>query len=246
MLTRCSRPLCSSQDVDYLIQTYGLSEDLTGLDDRRWLAWNENSGAARSARALLMRLLLHRWPTEPTWDRCDRDGAFRRLARRSGKKGREYTRNWYYYTLGAGDLMEVCRQLDALLDQPGREADVLDLIRHAAFVPQPPIDDEDVETFTPLQRYAFLVRNRGPRRGGGTPPLGHRLSRLVRIVAGKWVIEDPFESMYTRDVHLRVRTALHDLGAVCEDAGPFRAEAEFHENISLERPVNPLDSDIDV
>ncbi|RKS08457.1 hypothetical protein DFP74_4155 [Nocardiopsis sp. Huas11] len=232
------------QDVDYLIRTYGLDEDLTGLDDHRWLAWNENSGAARSARALMMRLLLRRWQNEPTWDRCDRDEAFRRLARRSDEGASDHTPNWYYYTLGSGDLMTVCRELDALLDLPGREAEVLDLIRHATSVPQPPIDDPGADGFTPLQRYGHLVRNRGPRLSDGAP-LGHRLSRMLRIVAGKWVIEDPFESMYTRDVHLRVRTAFQELGAVCEDSLPFQSEAEYHENISLERPVNPLDADMD-
>lgn len=231
-------------DVEYLIQTYGLGEDLTGLDDRRWLAWNENSGAARSARALLMRLLLRRWQKEPAWTRCDRDEAFRRLASRSDEGASGHTPNWYYYTLGSGDLMAVCRALDALLDQPGRESEVLGLIRHAASVPQPPIDDPDADAFTPLQRYGFLVRNRGTSRSEGAP-LGHRLSRMLRIVAGKWIIEDPFESMYTRDVHLRVRTAFQDLGAMCENSGPFQSESEFHENVSLERPVNPLDTDID-
>ncbi|PWV47236.1 hypothetical protein BDW27_11234 [Nocardiopsis sp. L17-MgMaSL7] len=232
------------QDVDHLIRTYDLGEDLTGLDDRHWLAWNENSGAARSARALMMRLLLRRWQKEPTWVRCDRDEAFRRLATRSDKGASGHTPNWYYYTLGSGDLMAVCRELDALLDLPGRESEVLDLIRHTTSVPQPPIDDPGADGFTPLQRYGFLVQNRGPRRSDGAP-LDHRLSRILRIVAGKWVIEDPFESMYTRDVHLRVRTAFHELGAVCEDSHPFQSEAEFHESISLERPVNPLDSDID-
>ncbi|GAB2505881.1 ATP-binding protein [Nocardiopsis aegyptia] len=232
------------QDVDYLIRTYGLGEDLTGLDDHRWLAWNENSGAARSARTLMMRLLLRRWQKEPTWVRCDRDEAFRRLAKRSDEGASGHTPNWYYYTLGAGDLMAVCRELDALLDLPGRESGVLELIRHTTSVPQPPIDDPGADGFTPLQRYGFLVRNRGPRRSNGAP-LGHRLSRILRIVAGKWVIEDPFESMYTRDVHLRVRTAFHELGAVCEDSRPFQSEAEYHENISLERPVNPLDAEMD-
>ena len=234
------------QDVDYLIRTYDLGEDLTGLDDHRWLAWNENSGAARSARALMMRLLLRRWQQEPTWVRCDRDEAFRRLARRSDEGSRVHTPNWYYYTLGSGDLMAVCRELDALLDLPDREAEVVDLIRHATSVPQPPLDDPGADGFTPLQRYGFLVRNRGPRRSDDAAPLGHRLSRILRIAAGKWVIEDPFESMYTRDVHLRVRTAFHELGATCEDSRPFQSEAEFHENISLERPVNPLDADMDV
>ncbi|TQL75416.1 AAA ATPase-like protein [Stackebrandtia endophytica] len=233
------------EDVDYLIRTYQLGDDLAGLDDRRWLAWNENSGAARSARALLMRLLLHRWQNEPTWNRCDRDEAFRQLATRSDKVGSGHTPNWYYYTLGSGDLMAVCRELDALLDLPGREAEVLELIRYATSVPQPPIDDPDADEFTPLQRYGHMVRNRGPRRSPVTDPLGHRLSRILRIVAGKWIIKDPFESMYTRDVHLRVRTAFHDLGAVCEDALPFQSEAELHENLSLERPVNPLDTETD-
>jgi hypothetical protein len=232
------------QDVDYLIRTYDLGEDLTGLDDRRWLAWNENSGAARSARALLMRLLLHRWQKESHWSRCDRDEAFRRLARRSDERAIGHTPNWYYYTLGAGDLLTVCRELDALLDLPGREPEVLGLIRHTTSVPQPPISDSGAQDLTPLQRYGFLVRNRGPRRSQGAP-LGHRLSRILRIVAGKWVIEDPFESMYTRDVHLRVRSAFNDLGALCEDSHVFQSEAEFHESVSLERPVNPLDADVD-
>jgi|GEM_PF-6241071 len=233
------------EDVDYLIRTYRLGDDLAGLDDRRWLAWNENSGAARSARALLMRLLLHRWQQEPTWNRCDRDEAFRQLATRSDKAGTGHSPNWYYYTLGSGDLMAVCRELDALLDLPGREAQVLDLIRYATSVPQPPIDDPGADSFTPLQRHGYFVRNRGSRESTPTAPLGHRLSRILRIVAGKWVIKDPFESMYTRDVHLRVRTAFHDLGAVCENAMPFQSEAELHENLSLERPVNPLDADTD-
>ncbi|GAB3742733.1 ATP-binding protein [Nocardiopsis nanhaiensis] len=232
------------QDVDHLIDAYDLRDDLVGLDDRHWLAWNENTGAARSARALLMRLLLRRWQKEPTWLRCDRTQAFDRLARHSDWGSSGHTPNWYYYTLGSGDLMVVCRALDALLDLPGRESEVLDLIRHSTSVPQPPIDDPEAEDFTPLQRYEFLVRNRGPLRSGRFS-LGSRISKILRVVSGKWVIEDPFESMYTRDVHLRVRSAFHELGTECEDSSPFQSEADFHENIALGRPVNPRDAKTD-
>ncbi|MFC4336976.1 hypothetical protein [Salininema proteolyticum] len=238
------------EDVGYLVGTYDLAEDLVGLGDRSWLAWNENSGPARSARALLMRLLLRRWQAHDEWTRCDRTMAFRRLAARADLKaadGPGRHPNWHYYSLGAGDLMRVCLALDRLLDRPGNEERVVGLIRHATTVPQPALDDPGSGSFTPLERYKFLVGNRGPERGPEFPPiLEDRLGRLVRIVAGRWIINDPLESMYTKNVHLRVRSALLELGTMCGDSRPFETEAEFHESTSLERPVNPLDDDLEL
>ncbi|WP_156937604.1 ATP-binding protein [Haloglycomyces albus] len=224
-------------DVEYLIHTYELSHALDRLNDYSWLAWDADSGAAQSAHTLLMRLLLRRWNQEPDWNRCDRFMAFRRLAALAKTRYRRHNdhaqlRKWFYYSLGAGHIREVGHALRTVLDAPSGELEFIRLIDYATKVPQPPPDPGD--DLTPLQRFELMAE--------ALPGDDFRLVRILRVVAGKWIIEDPMESMYTRDIHQRVKRAYRDLATTCGDPALLEEEAEIHDQLALERPFNPLDA----